>query len=157
MEYVITAGIIAAVVILILICILSTWRKVPADKAAIVTGLGKAKVITGGGVIVIPVLQRIDYVTLENMSFDVNMQGTLTADAVPIEANGTVVVKIKNDQAMIRSAVEQFNCGKESETRQHIVDTARDVCEGRLREIIADMTAEQLYNCLLYSSPSPRD
>ena len=145
MEYVITAGIIAAVVILILICILSTWRKVPADKAAIVTGLGKAKVITGGGVIVIPVLQRIDYVTLENMSFDVNMQGTLTADAVPIEANGTVVVKIKNDQAMIRSAVEQFNCGKESETRQHIVDTARDVCEGRLREIIADMTAEQLY------------
>jgi len=46
---------------------------------------------------------------------------------------------------MIRSAVEQFNCGKESETRQHIVDTARDVCEGRLREIIADMTAEQLY------------
>ena len=70
MEYVITAGIIAAVVILILICILSTWRKVPADKAAIVTGLGKAKVITGGGVIVIPVLQRIDYVTLENMSFD---------------------------------------------------------------------------------------
>lgn len=56
MEYVITAGIIAAVVILILICILSTWRKVPADKAAIVTGLGKAKVITGGGVIVIPVL-----------------------------------------------------------------------------------------------------
>ena len=44
MEYVITAGIIAAVVILILICILSTWRKVPADKAAIVTGLGKAKV-----------------------------------------------------------------------------------------------------------------
>ena len=60
MEYVITAGIIAAVVILILICILSTWRKVPADKAAIVTGLGKAKVITGGGVIVIPVLQRID-------------------------------------------------------------------------------------------------
>ena len=145
MEYLITIGIVAAAVVLILICILSTWKKVPADKAAIVTGLGKAKVITGGGVIVIPVMQRIDYVTLENMSFDVNMQGTLTADAVPIEANGTVVVKIKNDETMIRSAVEQFNCGREAETRQHIVDTARDVCEGRLREIIADMTAEQLY------------
>ena len=145
MPYIVTVGIIVAAVVLVLICILSTWRKVPADKAAIVTGLGKAKVITGGGVMVIPVLQRIDYVTLENMSFDVNMQGTLTADAVPIEANGTVVVKIKNDEVMIRSAVEQFNCGRESETKQHIVDTARDVCEGRLREIIADMTAEQLY------------
>lgn len=145
MEYLFTVGIIVAIVVLVLVCILSTWRKVPADKAAIVTGLGKAKVITGGGIIVIPVLQRIDFVTLENMSFDVNMQGTLTTDAVPIEANGTVVVKIKNDEVMIRSAVEQFNCGRESETRQHIVDTARDVCEGRLREIIADMTAEQLF------------
>ncbi len=46
---------------------------------------------------------------------------------------------------MIRSAVEQFNCGREEETKQHIMETARDVCEGRLREIIADMTAEQLY------------
>ncbi len=132
-------------IVLICIAILSTWKKVPADKAAIVTGIGRARVVTGGGVVVIPILQRIDYITLENISFDVNMQGTLTADAVPIEANGTVVVKIKNDEAMIRSAVEQFNCGVEQETKQHIMETARDVCEGRLREIIADMTAEQLY------------
>lgn len=138
-------GIIIIGIIIVLSAIFSTWKKVPADKAAIITGLGKAKVITGGGIMVLPVLQRIDYITLENISFDVNMQGTLTSDAVPIEANGTVVVKIKNDEAMIRSAVEQFNCGKESETKQHIMETARDVCEGRLREIIADMTAEQLY------------
>lgn len=145
MPYISVVAIVLLALVVILVAILSTWKKVPADKAAIVTGLGKAKVISGGGIIVIPVLQRIDYVTLENMSFDVNMQGTLTTDAVPIEANGTVVVKIKNDDMMIRSAVEQFNCGRESETRQHIIDTARDVCEGRLREIIADMTAEQLF------------
>lgn len=141
-------GIIVAIVVglvLVLLCVLGTWKKVPADKAAIVTGLGAAKVVTGGGVIVIPVLQRIDYITLENISFEVGMRGTLTADAVPIEADGVVVVKIKNEESMIRSAVEQFNCGGEANTKQHIMETARDVCEGRLREIIADMTAEQLY------------
>lgn len=111
-EVLITVGIVVAALLIILIAIFSTWKKVPADKAAIVTGLGRAKVITGGGIMVIPVLQRIDYVTLENISFDVNMQGTLTSDAVPIEANGTVVVKIKNEESMIRSAVEQFNCGR---------------------------------------------
>ena len=141
----ILVGVIVVGLIIVLAAIFSTWKKVPADKAAIVTGLGKAKVITGGGVMVLPVLQRIDYITLENISFDVNMQGTLTADAVPIEANGTVVVKIKNDAAMIRSAVEQFKCAREEETKRHIMETSRDVCEGRLREIIADMTAEQLY------------
>ena len=145
MEPIVLAGIIIGAILLVCIVILSTWKKVPADKAAIVTGIGRAKVITGGGIMVIPILQRIDYITLENISFDVSMRGTLTADAVPIEASGTVVVKIKNDEVMIRSAVEQFNCGKESETKQHIMETARDVCEGRLREIIADMTAEQLY------------
>ena len=62
-----------------------------------------------------------------------------------IEADGVVVVKVKNEEAMIRSAVEQFNSGDEPETKQHIMETSRDVCEGRLREIIADMTAEQLY------------
>lgn len=140
-----TLVIVLAALVLITVAILSTWKKVPADKAAIVTGLGKAKVVTGGGTVVIPIMQRIDYITLENISFDVNMQGTLTADAVPIEASGTVVVKIKNDETMIRSAVEQFNCGNQGETKKHIMETARDVCEGRLREIIADMTAEQLY------------
>ena len=144
-ETIFLSGTIIAALLLICIVILSTWKKVPADKAAIVTGIGRAKVVTGGGTMVIPILQRIDYITLENISFDVNMQGTLTTDAVPIEASGTVVVKIKNDQVMIRSAVEQFNCGKESETKMHIMETARDVCEGRLREIIADMTAEQLF------------
>ena len=75
-----TVLIILAALIIVLIAVFSTWKKVPADKAAIVTGLGRAKVITGGGVMVLPVLQRIDYITLENISFDVNMQGTLTAD-----------------------------------------------------------------------------
>ena len=56
MPIAITIGIVAVAVVLILICILSTWRKVPADKAAIVTGLGRAKVITGGGVMVLSLI-----------------------------------------------------------------------------------------------------
>ena len=48
-EVLITVGIVVAALLIILIAIFSTWKKVPADKAAIVTGLGRAKVITGGG------------------------------------------------------------------------------------------------------------
>lgn len=140
-----TVGIVVLVVILVMVCILLTWKKVPADKAAIITGIGKAKVVTGGGTIVIPVLQRIDYITLENINFEVAMRGSLTSDAVPIEVNGVVVVKVRNEESMIRAAVEQFNCGKPDETLEHIRDTARDVCEGRLREIVAGMTAEGIY------------
>lgn len=145
MELLIIVGLILVGVVLIIACILATWKKVPADKAAIVTGLGEPKVVTGKGTVVIPVLQRIDYITLENINFEVSMQGTFTSDAVPIEASGVVVVKIKRDEIMIRSAIEQFKCNSLEETKSHIESTSRDVCEGRLREIIADMTAEQLF------------
>lgn len=132
-------------VIFIVACILGTWKKVPADKAAIITGMGKAKVVTGGGTVVIPVFQRIDYITLENINFDIGMRGTFTSDAVPVDTDGVVVVKIKNETAMIRSAFEQFYTGRADQTRLRILETAKDVCEGRLREIIAEMTADQLY------------
>lgn len=138
-------GIVVVIVILLIACVLFTWKKVPADKAAIIAGLGKAKVVTGGGTVVIPILQRIDYITLENINFEVSMRGSLTSDAVPVEVNGVVVVKVRNEETMIRAAVEQFNCGNPDETLAHIRDTARDVCEGRLREIVAGMTAEGIY------------
>ena len=65
----VTVGAVILGIILIIVVILTAWKKVPADKAAVVTGLGKKKVVTAGGVIVIPVLQRIDYISLQNVRF----------------------------------------------------------------------------------------
>ena len=60
-------GIVAAVVgiVLILTVVLRMWKKVPQDKAGVVTGM-KKRVITGGGGLVIPVFERIDYISLGN-------------------------------------------------------------------------------------------
>lgn len=59
-------GIVAAVlgIVLILTVVLRMWKKVPQDKAGVVTGM-KKRVITGGGGLVIPVFERIDYIRLE--------------------------------------------------------------------------------------------
>lgn len=65
---------IVAALILVLICILSTWKKIPSDKAAVIVGLGSPKVVTGGGTIVIPVVQRMDTITLENIMFEVEIR-----------------------------------------------------------------------------------
>lgn len=58
-------GIVAAVlgIVLILTVVLRMWKKVPQDKAGVVTGM-KKRVITGGGGLVIPVFERIDYISL---------------------------------------------------------------------------------------------
>ena len=135
---------IVLVVILLLIGIVTMWRKVSQDKALVVTGL-KKRVISGGGGIVIPLFEKTDRISLENMKIYVKTDGALTEQGVDIKADGVAVMKVKSDKESILAAVEQFNTGNEKETIEVIKDTARDVLEGKLREIISTMSVEDIY------------
>jgi flotillin len=146
MEFMILIAVIAAAVFVILAAITTTWRKVPSDKAGVVVGIGQPKVITGGGAIVIPVFQRMDAITLENIMFPVEIRQTKTKLGVPINADGIVVLKVKNTKETILAAVQQFNCTKESETVSMIRTQASEVCKGKLREIVSSMSVEDIYD-----------
>ncbi|MDF2942377.1 MAG: band 7 protein [Herbinix sp.] len=142
-AYMIASILIVAVVLVVLIFV-TMWKRVPQDKALVVTGLRK-KVISGGGGIVIPILERADKISLENMKIEIRTEGARTEQGVDIQADGVAVIKVKSDKESILSAVEQFNTGKEQETVDVIKDTAKDVLEGKLREIISKMTVEEIY------------
>ncbi len=137
-------GIVIAVILIIAI-ILSMWKKVPQDKAAVITGL-KKRVITGGGGLVIPLFERMDTISLESMKLDVRTNGAMTSQGVPINTDGVAVIKVRNDKNSILAAIEQFNSAKEAQTVQTISDVAREVLEGKLREIISKLTVEEIYN-----------
>ncbi len=137
--------IIIVLVILILVGgFLSMWKKVPQDKARVVTGL-KKRVISGGGGLVIPLLERTDIISLENMKIELRTDGALTEEGVELTVDGVTVVKVKSDEESIYSAMEQFNTGKEFDTINRIKETSKDVLEGKLREIISTMTVEEIY------------
>lgn len=137
-------GIVLGIIFIVAI-ILSMWKKIPQDKAAVITGL-KKRVITGGGGIVIPLLERIDTISLESMKLDVRTNGAMTSQGVPINTDGVAVIKVRNDKHSILAAIEQFNASKESETVKIISDVSREVLEGKLREIISKLTVEEIYN-----------
>ena len=140
-----TIAIILIIAVLLVVIIFTTmWKRVPQDKALVVTGLRK-KVISGGGGIVIPLLERADRISLENMKIDIITEGARTEQGVEIRADGVAVIKVKSDKESILNAVEQFNTGKEQQTIEVIKDTAKDVLEGKLREIISKMTVEEIY------------
>ena len=113
---------IPVVIILVLIAVFSMWKKVPQDKAGVITGL-KRRVITGGGGLVIPGVERIDYISLGNMPLRVDTKGSLSSQGVPISVSTTAVIKVRNSPDAILTAI----------------------LEGKLREIIATMTVEDLY------------
>ncbi len=144
MDNIFIVAIIIGVLFLLIFTILVMWRKVSQDKALVVTGL-KKRVISGGGGLVIPLLERTDRISLENMKIEVRTDGALTEQGVDITADGVAVIKVKSDKESILAAVEQFNTGSEKQTIEIIKDTAKDVLEGKLREIISKMTVEEIY------------
>lgn len=143
-DALIIAGIIIAVIFVMVILVSTMWKRVPQDKALVITGL-KKRVISGGGGFVIPLLERSDKISLENMKIEVRTDGARTEQGVDIRADGVAVIKVKSDKESILNATEQFNTGKESQTIEIIKDTGKDVLEGKLREIISKMTVEEIY------------
>lgn len=138
--------IIIAVLIVLVFSMFSMYRKIPQDKALVVTGFRGRRVITGGGGLVVPLLERTDIISLENMQIDIRIDGALTSLGVGIVADGVAVVKIKSDRESILSAAEQFNTSKGLEYMLGVISkTTLQVLEGKLREIVSKMTVEEIY------------
>lgn len=139
-PFLIALGIVGLIILLILVM----WKKAPQDKAIIVTGL-KRRVIQGRGGLVIPFLEQIDRISLENIKVEVRTSDSLDRNGVPISADGVAIIKVKSDYDSVLSAVEQFNTGSEKGTIDNIKVTSQDVLEGKLREIISKMSVEEIY------------
>jgi flotillin len=135
---------IVGVIFILILGFISMWKKVPQDKALVITGL-KKRVISGGGGLIIPLLERADSISLENMKLEVGTEGALTGQGVDISADGIAVIKVRSDIQSILAAVEQFNTGNEKQTIEIIKATAKDILEGKLREILSTMTVEEIY------------
>lgn len=129
----------------VLTVIFRMWRKVPQDKAVVVTGM-KKRVITGGGGLVIPVLERTDTISLGNIQLNVATSQTMSSQGVPIDVLGTAVIKVRNTSESIYTAIEQFTGVNEMQIQKSIADQVTLILEGKLREIVASMTVEQIYN-----------
>lgn len=121
------------------------WKKVPQDKAMVVTGM-KKRIITGGGGLVIPVLERTDTISLGNIQLNINTSQTMSSQGVPIDVVGTAVIKVRNTHESIYAAIEQFTGVNESQIQNSISEQVKVILEGKLREIVASMTVEQIYN-----------
>ena len=136
--------IILAVVFAAIFLIFALWKRVPQNKAAVITGLRK-RIISGGGGIIIPMLERSDVISLENIKIPVEISNAISSQGVAIAVKSVSVVKVKSDNESIYSAVEQFFRGDARSTSEEISLQASYVLVGKLREIIAKMTVEEIY------------
>ena len=134
---------IAVVVIALVILIAIGYVKAPPNTAFIISGLRKKnRVLIGQSGIRVPFLERMDRLTLELIPIDVKTSSEVpTADYINVRADAAVNIKVDNetDGALEQAAVNFLNLDGASIGR-----IAREVLEGNMREIIGQMTLEEM-------------
>lgn len=85
----------AAVGIMVLVLVFeSCWRKCPPDKLMIVSGAGKMRSVSGKGTFVIPLLQRVDTLSLGAVQVQLTTENDIpTQDAILIHACAVAGIK----------------------------------------------------------------
>ena len=136
-----SAGIIVLAVVLMIILIKSCWKVAGTNEVLIISGMGKVKKKTGGGIFVIPLLQRVQRMTLENIQVDFTSRNEIpTQDAIHVLVDAVANMSISLDPDRQAIAASKFAGYSVVQIREIVIP----VLEGNIREIISQTRFEDL-------------
>ncbi|HVK29422.1 MAG TPA: SPFH domain-containing protein [Nocardioides sp.] len=149
------AGIIALLVLLVLL-VTSRYKVAGPNQAFIVTGRkGKAvvnpetgelttdlsgqKVVLGGGVFVVPFVQKLATMDLSSRRISVQIRGAVSGQGIKLNLDGVAIVKVGGNADQIRLGAQRFL------SQQADIETfTQEVLAGALRSIVGGLTVEQI-------------
>lgn len=123
------------------VLVISGRRRLVGDVVTGVKVQRNFRLLKGGGTFILPVLERVDALSLELMTIDVVTPKVYTALGVAVTVDGVAQVKIRGDDVSIFTAAEQFL----SKSTAEIKNVALQTLEGHLRAILGTMTVEEVY------------
>ena len=99
----------------------SRVKKVGPNEVLVISGRGEGRqdrevghmksnfrIVTGGRSFIWPVLERVDYLSLEIMTIDITTPDVPSSQGVPVTVDGVAQVKIGSDENSIRTSAIQF-------------------------------------------------
>lgn len=117
------------------------YKKAPPNTAMIITGPTGSQTIIGKGGFVIPILQRVDYLSLQNMQSDFTSRDEIpTKDAINVLVDAVANYSVSTDPKRLKIAASKFLGLKPRE----IEAIVQPVLEGNIREIISQTTLKEL-------------
>ena len=137
----ITAGIVLVAILFVIILIRSCWKVAGTNEVLIVSGLGRVKTKTGGGIFVIPLVQKTQKMTLENIQVDFTSKSEIpTKDAIHVLVDAVANMAISQDPERQKIAASKFA----GYSIKQIQDIVVPILEGNIREIISQTEFEDL-------------
>ena len=140
-ELFMIAGIAVAAIVLFVIIFKTFWRVAGTNEVLIVSGLGKVKTKSGGGIFVLPILQKTQHMTLENIQVDFTSRNEIpTQDAIHVLVDAVANMAISQDPERQKIAASKFA----GYSLDQIRDIVIPILEGNIREIISQTKFEDL-------------
>ncbi len=134
-------GVVVLAIIFSIILIKSCWKVAGTNEVLIVSGMGKVKTRSGGGIFVIPLVQKTQRMTLENIQVDFTSRNEIpTKDAIHVLVDAVANMAISIDPTRQKIAASKFA----GYSIQKIRDIVIPVLEGNIREIISQTNFEDL-------------
>ncbi len=129
----------AATIVGLIMFIVSRYRRCPADQLLVISGKG-ARVVSGGGVFVWPIIQEYDYLDLAPFQVKIDLKDALSFENIRIAVPSVFTVAIGTTEEVRNNAATrllQLN-------HEDVVRTASDIIFGQLRQVIAAMTIDEI-------------
>ncbi len=125
------------------------YIKVPPNAVAILSGRKHKledgsvvgyRTVMGGATFRFPLLEQIDYLSLNVFTIPLEIKRAYTLKGVPISVKAVANVKIKGDKLSLRAAAERFLGMTHDQIQRVIFQTL----EGHLRSILGTLTVEEV-------------
>jgi flotillin len=138
-------------VVIVLMMLSRNYIKVSPNQAAVISGRRRKladgatvgyRLVRGGATLVIPFLEKVEYLNLNVIPVPLTTSRAYTAKGVPVSVKAVANVKIKGDDESLRAAAERFLGMPTNEFHGLIFQTL----EGHLRAILGTLTVEEINN-----------
>ena len=147
---------LVAVIVLVGLLIANRYRVAKPNEAFIITGrrgkevrnpetglvstdLSGQKVVMGGGVFVIPFIQRLHILDLSSRRIMVTIRNAVSGQGIKLNVEGVAIVKVGGNEDSIRAAAQRFLAQQEE-----IETFTQETLAGSLRSIVGSLTVEQI-------------
>ena len=135
------AGVLSLVVIFVAALATRFYHRVPPSQVMVVYGRKNPRMITNGGVFVVPVLESFKTLDMTIMTIKTEKDEVYTVNGIPIQLDWVAQVQIDGQETALRTAARAFLDKTRDEVRQVIAETL----SANFRAICGQMTVEAIH------------
>lgn len=142
--FIIGIPIIAIMIFSFAIFLVKQYKRCPSNRILVkfgkVGGDSSSVCVHGGGTFIIPIIQGYDYLPLEPMTTEIELNGALSKNNIRVNVPSTFTFGVSTKPVLMSNAAERL-LGMDY---QSIITLANDIILGQLRLVIATLSIEEI-------------